>query len=150
MQFELETDHKPLVPLLETKHLDSLPPQVLRFCLRLRLARFKYSISHEPGKLLYTPDTLSRAPSSTTENDTRLQEAEALMEMRISNLPASTERLTEYQRSQAKDPVCSSVIAYCQRGWSGKRNIETSVPPYWKVRGELTSTETTSCSTPRG
>ena len=35
--FEIETDHKPLVPLLGTKHLDTLPPRVLRF-----LARFDY------------------------------------------------------------------------------------------------------------
>ena len=27
----IETDHKPLVPLLNTKRLDSLPPRVLRF-----------------------------------------------------------------------------------------------------------------------
>ena len=31
----IETDQKPLVPLLNTKHLDSLPPGVLRFDLRL-------------------------------------------------------------------------------------------------------------------
>ncbi len=36
--FLIETDHKPFVPLLGTKPLDSLPPRVLRF--RLRLARF--------------------------------------------------------------------------------------------------------------
>ena len=29
MKFLIETDHKPLVPLLGTKHLDSLPPRVL-------------------------------------------------------------------------------------------------------------------------
>jgi hypothetical protein len=40
MKFLIETDHKPLVPLLGTKHLDSLPPRVLRF--RLRLARFEH------------------------------------------------------------------------------------------------------------
>ena len=36
----IEPDHKPLVPLLNTKHLDSLPPRVLRF--RLCLARFAH------------------------------------------------------------------------------------------------------------
>ena len=29
MKFLLETDHKPLVPLLGTKHLNSLPPRIL-------------------------------------------------------------------------------------------------------------------------
>ena len=63
MKFLIETDHKPLVPLLGTKVLDSLPPRVLRF--RLCLARFDYSIVHVPGKYLYTADTLSRSPSTT-------------------------------------------------------------------------------------
>ena len=30
-KFHLETDHKPLVPLLSTKHLDNLPPRIVRF-----------------------------------------------------------------------------------------------------------------------
>ena len=55
-KFLIETDHKPLVPLLGSKNLDNLPPQILRF--RLRLARFDYNICHVPGKLLYTADTL--------------------------------------------------------------------------------------------
>jgi len=33
--FTLETDHKPLVPLLSTKYLNSLPPRLIRFCLCL-------------------------------------------------------------------------------------------------------------------
>ena len=41
----IETDHKPLVLLLGSKHLDNLPPRVLRF--RLRLMRFSYSCSWE-------------------------------------------------------------------------------------------------------
>ena len=46
----LETDHKPLVPLLGSKSLDRLPPWVL--CFRTRIMRFRYSISHVPGKTL--------------------------------------------------------------------------------------------------
>ena len=36
-RFQIKSDHKPLIPILSTKHLDNLPPRVLRF--RLRLAR---------------------------------------------------------------------------------------------------------------
>ena len=68
----IETDHKPLIPLLGSKHLDDLPPRILRF--RLRLARVDYLIVHVPGKLLYTADALSRAPRSTTENVVELEE----------------------------------------------------------------------------
>ncbi|KAK7884427.1 hypothetical protein WMY93_027550 [Mugilogobius chulae] len=38
MDFHIETDHKPLVPLLGSKNLDELPPRVQR--LRMRLMRF--------------------------------------------------------------------------------------------------------------
>ena len=54
-KIEIETDHKPLVSLLSHTSLDRLPPRILRF--RLRLTRFD-SISHVPGKCLYTADTL--------------------------------------------------------------------------------------------
>lgn len=76
-QFLIETDHKPLIPLFGTKHLDTLPPRVLRF--RLRLARYDYDVTHIPGKLLYTADTLSRAPIEG-ENITLVEEAEIQIE----------------------------------------------------------------------
>ena len=43
----LETDHKPLVPLLGKTNLDCLPPRVLRF--QIHLMQFDYSVSHVPG-----------------------------------------------------------------------------------------------------
>ena len=42
LPFTVETDHKPLVPLLGTKALDELPPRALR--LRLRLMRYQFNI----------------------------------------------------------------------------------------------------------
>ena len=59
-QILLETDHKPLAPLLGKTNLDCLPPWVL--CFQIRLMQFDYATSHIPGKLLYTAYTLSRAP----------------------------------------------------------------------------------------
>jgi hypothetical protein len=75
-KFEIETDHKPLVPLLSNKRLNDLPPRVLRF--RLRMAKYDYTISHVPGKLLYTADTLSRDPAPNQESDS-LQEVETFV-----------------------------------------------------------------------
>ena len=92
MHFRIETDHKPLVPLLGTKHLDSLPPRVLRF--RLRLDRFSYDITHVPGKELYTADTLSRAPLSDqpSADSIALQDlAELCVMAAVSNLPVGNQ-----------------------------------------------------------
>ena len=132
----IETDHKPLVPLLGSKHLDSLPPRVLGF---RRLARFDYSIVHVPGKSLYTADTLSRAPSTSDLPDVGLQEeAEAIMDTCVTYLPATPKRQEEYQREQAEDRICSLVINYCQKGWPEKDYIQPDLMPYWKARSDLT------------
>ena len=137
IRIQIETDHKPLVPLLGTKHLDDLPPRVLRF--RLRLNRFNYSISHVPGKYLYTADTLSRAPIPATSEETDLQDvAESLMEMCVNHLPASNQRLEEYRTAQAADHICSSVINYCRHGWPDKGKVNADIKPYWNARGEFT------------
>ena len=110
-KFLIETDHKPLVPLLGSKHLDSLPPRVLRF--RLRLDRFNYLIEHVPGKLLYTADTLSRAPISSTEDSILEELADLAMDASIAHLPVSQDRLLEYAEGQNPDPLCCLVIKYC-------------------------------------
>ena len=133
----IETDHKPLVPLLGTKHLDSLPPRVLRF--RLRLDQFDYTISHVPGKQLYTADTLSRAPVPSVKHDTELEElAELLMETHIAHLPASKGRLETYRTAQSSDPTCSLLMQYCREGWPEKNLEDPMLKPYWEVRGEMT------------
>ena len=66
-EFLIETDYKLVVPLLNTKHLDALPPRVLWF--RLRLVKFNYSVFHVPGKLLYAADVLSRVPMPEMEEE---------------------------------------------------------------------------------
>ena len=135
--FQIETDHKPLVPLLSTKQLDCLPPRVLRF--RLRLARYTYTIEHVPGKLLYTADALSRAPqTSTVETLEFEEEVEAFIEGVSDNLPVSKSGLETYQRAQSSDSICSKVKGYCTSGWPKKHLIEAELLPYWKTRNSLT------------
>ena len=102
-KFMIETDHKPLIPLLGTKHLDNLPPRVLRF--RLHLSRFEYDISHVPGKLLYTTDTLSRAPISSTEFCNLQEEADLLMAISVEHLPASSQRIDQLKRAVLLFPI---------------------------------------------
>ena len=60
MKFHVETDHKPLVLLLNSKQLDKLPLCVQHFCMRI--LRYHFSISHVQGKNLIMADTLSKAP----------------------------------------------------------------------------------------
>ena len=58
-RFHVETDHKPLVPILGSKNLEEMSPRIQR--LGMRLLRFDFTVSHVPGKSLITADALSRA-----------------------------------------------------------------------------------------
>ena len=132
---DLETDHKPLVPLLSTASLANLPPRILRF--RLRLSQFSYDISHVPGKLLCTADALSRAPTTHVPRDKEEVEMETFVQAIVSSLPASTARLGQYSKSQEEDSICSQIIKFCQSEWPKKAEISTELQPYWIVRTEL-------------
>ena len=133
---QLETDHKPLVPLLGTTHLDCLPPRILR--CHLRLMRFGYTICHVPGKELYTVDALSRAPLPAS-GDAQTENSEQFVSTVVSALPANIDRLQEYRTAQLADPVCADLIELGQKGWpQNKRQVPTKLQLYWPVRGELT------------
>ena len=130
----LETDHKPLVPLLSTTHLDRMPPRVLRF--RLRLTRFDYMIEHVPGKLLYTADTLSRSPEISKIVPSEYPDMEFLVQALVAYLPTSDGGLQKYRKAQENDPICSQVLQYCKTGWP-TRQEKGDLTAYWRVRGEL-------------
>ena len=89
MEFHIHTDHKPLVPLFDAKHLDELPIHVQRF--RLRMMRYKFRISHVPGTSLKVADALSRAPCSTAQPTDILfqEETAAYVDYLVQNLPAT-------------------------------------------------------------
>ena len=129
-KFKVETDHKPLVPLLGHRHLDSLPPRV-----RLRLARFNDTIEHVPSKNLWTADALSRAPLSA-KGDSNLEQL--AMEACIAHLPAGQQQLSEFEKAQHSDPFCSPVLKYCCTSWPGKIQVSDTIAPYWEARSDLT------------
>lgn len=132
LSFTIETDHKPLVPLLSTKSLNVLPPRIIRF--RLCLSSFTYSAVHVPGKLLYTADTLSRAPVDSLIGAVE-EETEALGSAVVAALPANSGRLDVYRKAQKEDPVCRQLIEYCHFGWP--KHFDSSLRPFWKVRAQF-------------
>ena len=82
-----------------------------------------------PGKLLYTPDTLSRAPISTAEERDKVFQTkpEMFAMAAVENLPASAQRLESYKSAQLEDPVCSQVTHHCLQGWLSKHQITSQL-----------------------
>ena len=112
MEFHIHTDHKPLVPLFGSKNLEELPVRVQRF--RLRMMRFKFTISHIPGKNLLLADALSRAPISEAVNEDLFlqQETAAYVSTVVQSLPA-TEKWSESgdirRKMRSADKLLSTV-----------------------------------------
>ena len=135
--FHINTDHKPLVPLLSTKNLEELPIRVQRF--KMWLMRYSFTISHVAGKSLTTADALSRAPLLKNSYDDELcKEVQAHVDLLYRNLPASDMRIKEIKQLQEQDEVCQQLTNYCQNGWPSKTGIPHNLKPYLSVSGEIT------------
>ena len=137
LSFRIQTDHKPLVPLFSSKHLEELPIRVQRF--RLRMMRFQFSICHVPGKDLIIADTLSRAPAAgpTQADDLFQQEASAFLDVVLKSIPATEQRIKQIREIQLQDPACQQISLYCQCGWPDKHSLPEAVKPYFPVAAEL-------------
>ena len=137
LKFHIQTDHKPLVPLFSSKHLEELPIRIQRF--RLRMMRFDFSIKHVPGKDLVIADTLSRAPTTEPTNSDEIlqQEVNAFVNSLIRNLPATEQRLEEIRLLQQRDEACQLITTYCQTGWPRKNLTPEVIKPYSNLSSEF-------------
>ena len=96
------------------KNLDSMPPRILRF--RLRLDRFQFSIGHmSQERSCYTQQTpcheLPQGRAMTVRSYSRRRQS-----FSWNHLPASKGRLEEYKTAQLTDHICSKVGNSCQNG----------------------------------
>ena len=95
MDFEIETDHKPLVSLLG-EFIDELPLHIQHF--RMRLMKFSYRISHIPGKNLVIADALlehHHCISWSTADYELKTEVDANVNAIISSVPTTDTKLEE-------------------------------------------------------
>ncbi|RVE55527.1 hypothetical protein OJAV_G00235410 [Oryzias javanicus] len=133
--FHMETDHKPLVPLLGSKRLDELPPRIQR--LRMRLMRFAFTISHVAGKNIATADVLSRAPVGEKDSDLSEEDINLYVDAVMSSLPATESRLQQIKTHQENDIIIRQLKKCCVEGWPDKFLADRSLQPYLQFSGDL-------------
>lgn len=133
INFDVETDHQPLVSLFGKMELDMLPPRVQR--LRLKTMRYQFQMLYVPGKLLATADTLSRIPpKAPCPLDTVELFATDVVDSTSEVLPVSLE---DVRKAQGSDGECSALISFCQRGWPQRSKLPLHLGKYAAVMDEL-------------
>ena len=136
-KFLLETDHKPLIPILSRKSLDDLTPRLQR--LKMRLMRYSFDVFHTPGKDLLAADALSRTPQQEEEPNFDLEdEIELFVNQITDTVPIASQRLSQLKAEQDQDTTCIMLAKYALEGWPTERNkVEVSCLPYWSIRFEI-------------
>lgn len=128
---QLETDHKPLLQILQTKPLDDLSPRLLR--LRLRLTSFDYEVKYTPGKDLTVADTLSR--QSLLECSSKETEKELEVKMFISETTPDN-IMKNLVSEQDKCKICLKLKEYTVHGWPSKNKLG-ELKPYFQYKNNF-------------
>ena len=133
-QFRLELDHKPLVPLINSKCLTDTPMRCQR--LLMRLMRYNPVAVYVPGKQLVVPDYLSRHPCQDADSAAVVLERDVTDYVSgvLSSLPLTDPRLEEIRACQEEDDDIRRVIQQTLHGWmEGPRGLND----YFSVRHDL-------------
>ncbi|XP_054266863.1 uncharacterized protein K02A2.6-like [Macrosteles quadrilineatus] len=133
----IQTDHKALLQILKSKHLDELSPRIQR--IRLRLMRYDFSITYIPGKQLLVPDALSRAPLPFSGTDDREleEETQAFVQMVLSSIDINDCIVAKVLEEQNKDPTLRELKKIIIQGWPSKTSLRDDLKPYNSVKDEL-------------
>ena len=114
--FQLITDHKPLISLINCKDLDQVP--LCCQCLLICLMCFNPVAIYAPGKDLVIADTLSRSPLVQEKPDSDLEEAVTAHVAAVeAMLSASTSKLAQISTATASDTQLQTVLCYITNGW---------------------------------
>lgn len=115
--FTVHTDHKPLVPLINNKDLDTVPLRCQR--LLMRLMKYNPTAEYVPGKTLTVADTLSRQPLPVMQNEVSelTCDVSALEDAVHSAWPVSPSKLERIKHETSADYELQVVKSLVLRGW---------------------------------
>ena len=136
-KFTLYSDHKPLIPLINTKDLSETPMRCQR--MLIRLMRYKPVAEHRPGKLMLTSDALSHSPTACSEESTKLQ-SDVFYHVSVitSSWPVSDEKLEQIRCETQKDVTLKTALNYTAKGWpTYKEDVWLAARDLFGFRSEL-------------
>ena len=137
--FTLLTDHKPLVPLINSKDLSETPIRCQR--MLIRLMKYKPKAEYRPGTTMVrsTSDTLSRCPSKIFEIEQKLQnDVQFHVDVITSTWPITDEKLKEIKAKTQEDPILKAAFEYTISGWPMYReDVKLAARYLYRIRNEL-------------
>ena len=141
--FQILTDHRPLVPILNSKTLDEIEnPRLQRLRMKISEAGV-FTASWRAGAEHVAPDALSRAPVQDPEPGDEVGEDAASLgvcAVVVAELHASGTdvRLDEVRRAALYDPEYQSLKRTVEEGFPQTKNdTPESIRRYWTVRDRL-------------
>ena len=135
--FTLYCNHKPLIPLINSKHLSETPLRCQR--MRIRLLRYKPVAIHQPGKMMVTSDTLSRSSAACSQETSNLHEDVRFhVSMVTSPWPVSDGKLRQLKEETQQDVSLRTAINYTVMGWpTYKQDVMLAARDLFDFRNEL-------------
>ena len=134
--FTILTDHKPLIPLINSRYIDRAPARCQR--LLLRLMRFNAEAEYMPGKDQIIADTLSLHPLKNETTPDTIEEVKAYVDEMIGDFSITDPMLKRIQDETAKDESMYQAVQYTLDGWPRHRNSTyDTVTDLFHVRNEL-------------
>lgn len=141
-QFEIITDHKPLIPILNHYQLDQIEnPRIQR--LRAKLDRYAYTARWVKGKDNADADALSRAPVDNPSKQDELGESAEYqlvnqLAMRLEKAELDP-NLQKVQQSTVADQDLQDLIQFIRNGFpNDKGNLPLNLRQFWHIRDKLT------------
>ena len=138
--FKVETDHKPLIPILNTKQIAELSSRIQE--MRMKLLKYSFTASHIPGLKMEDADFLSRAPhNQPTRDDHQIdEEISCHLNAVIERMPVSNSYMKKLSEESKNDKVIQHVIKTMQEGWPRSKQLCSDLTqPYWDSRHDLTT-----------
>lgn len=134
--FIIETDHKPVVVIMNTHDLEQCPPRLQR--LKRSMARFYCRVVFVPGKDLLVADTLSRAPVDTDGSGERVQEMDQYVSVvALAGLPVSDVLFEDIRQATLQQKELSA-LPYLRGSWpSCRKGAKVEARRFWDIRHTL-------------
>ena len=90
-EFEIETNHKPQIPILNYRPLIEMSPRIQRF--RMKLMAYRFTTTYIPRANIQDADAMSKSPVAALTVADELAEQEVTLHVNtiIKQLPATDE-----------------------------------------------------------